>query len=248
VVRLILAVAGLTPLELPPDVFVYPSASFRMPVTLDRPPEVARVRFFVSTDRGRTWQHLKDAKPTDEKIAFAAPRDDLYWFALQVENKDGRRTPESEELLTPSMKVFVNTAKRAVRVEKSYAELRQEAADLRQTVEKLRRRLAAAGVPLPAPVFYTEYFEGGNKVQLSDEMAAKVVEVLAGQSKPFQRTVRVLPRGRFLVGDKTYYLYGDFITSDPGQGVSWADPAFGRFWDELNRVKDDVGRMNGFKP
>jgi hypothetical protein len=64
-------------------------------------------------------------------------------------------------------------------------------------------------------------------VRLSDEMAAKVVEILRGKPKPFERTIRVAPRGYFSVDGKTYPYYG-FLTSHVSKGDSWDDPVLRR--------------------
>ena len=91
---LVLVITGLSPaadpVEIPPDVTEFQSLDLIMPVRLERPRDVSRVRLFVSVDRGLTWKHFKDAGPNDGRIAFSAPRDDLL-VRLQVEMKDGER-------------------------------------------------------------------------------------------------------------------------------------------------------------
>jgi hypothetical protein len=86
-----------------------------------------------------------------------------------------------------------------------------------------------------------------DKVRLSDEMASKLAEIVGRKSKQFKRTFLVLPRGYFVVGGKSYAFYG-CIASDPAEGESWTDPAFDKFWEELNRVNDKLGPLKDFKP
>src|SRR5262245_38593297 len=85
------------------------------------------------------------------------------------------------------------------------------------------------------------------KVRLSDEMAAKLVEIVGRKPKPFERKLLALPRGYFVIGGKPYAFYG-FIASDPAKGNSWDDPVLHKFWEELNRVKDELGPLKDFKP
>jgi len=75
---------------------------------------VHRVRVYVSQDIGKTWRHYTNYEAADDQIVFAARRDGRYWFALQVELKNGKRIPTAKSMLVPDMKVFVNTARRAV--------------------------------------------------------------------------------------------------------------------------------------
>ena len=97
-------------------------------------------------------------------------------------------------------------------------------------------------------VYYASDEKLTEKVQLSDEMAAKVIEVIGRESMPFERRILANPRGYFVVQNKAYSLYGNFITSDPSKGDSWIDPVFSRFWEELNRIKEDLAPLKDFKP
>src|SRR5262245_64155729 len=104
----LLAVASAAPpVELPPDVTEIQTQECRFTLRLGpgRKAEVTQVRLFVSADRGETWKHHKDYKPTDEEMAFRAPRDGVYWFACQVVLKDGTSVPSGKEDLAPSAKV-----------------------------------------------------------------------------------------------------------------------------------------------
>ena len=88
-----------------------------------------------------------------------------------------------------------------------------------------------------------------DKVRLSDEMAAKLAEIVGRKPTPYQRTLRVRPRGFVVVSGKSYAYFG-FLASDPEKGDSWEDPVLGKFWDELNRIeyKVGLGPLKDFKP
>jgi hypothetical protein len=102
---------SLDPAELSRDATEVQSRDFAMPLTLDpdRRDTVKEIRLFVSEDRGKTWKHEKDYKPTDKRVLFSAPRDGVYWFAVQVVSKDGKKDPAELNDLTPAQKVYVNT-------------------------------------------------------------------------------------------------------------------------------------------
>jgi hypothetical protein len=131
------------PIELPKDVFEMDARELAFPVVCDpeRRDKIARIRLYVSEDRGKTWKHHKDCKPTDELLPFTAPRDGLYWFALQVELKDGKSEPADVASLTPAMKIYVNTERKALKAAKSYEDLQREVEELRKTVEQLQKRI-----------------------------------------------------------------------------------------------------------
>jgi hypothetical protein len=133
------------PIERTPGVEEVGSPSFLMPLTFDpsRLGEVEKVRLFVSEDSGKTWQHREDYATTAREVSFLAPRDGLYWFALQAVTKAGKQEPADVKDLTPAMKVLVRTERRAaLKPRKSVAELEREAEELRQTAEELRQRNA----------------------------------------------------------------------------------------------------------
>jgi septal ring factor EnvC (AmiA/AmiB activator) len=102
---------------------------------------IKRVRLFVSEDRGKTWKHENDFKVSDEKATFTARRDGLYYFAIQMVMKDGKRMPDNRRALSPTMKVYVNSQQKTLRVQKSLVDLEKEVNELRKTVEQLQERL-----------------------------------------------------------------------------------------------------------
>src|SRR5690349_6964017 len=82
-------------IELPKDVVEVQQRDFAMPLLFDpnRLDTIERVGLFISEDRGKTWKHKQDCKPNEEQVTFTAPKDGLYWFALQVVLKDGKKEP-----------------------------------------------------------------------------------------------------------------------------------------------------------
>lgn len=118
--------------------------TFIIPFEVDpRPEAIDRLRLFVSLDQGKTWKHAKDAKPTDGKFTYTAPKDGLYWFAVQTVLKDGKNEPEEKDF-DASLKLYVNQERKAVRKPaKSLEDLQREVEELQRTVAQLRRKIKA---------------------------------------------------------------------------------------------------------
>ena len=94
------------PVELPKDVVEIDTHQFALPLQCnpERQRKIERVGVFVSTDHGATWTRWQDYRPTDDVVQFTAPRDGLYWFAVQVVFTDGERQPGSITSLAASLK------------------------------------------------------------------------------------------------------------------------------------------------
>lgn len=129
-------------LKLPDDVVVFNQRALAMPVKLtdDRQGKVKELRLFVSDDRGRSWKQAGAYEPASDKVTFEAPKDGLYWFAVQLVLKDGTRLPDEAKQLSADMKVLVDTSAKRQPVYKSYAELLRENEQLRKRVEELERK------------------------------------------------------------------------------------------------------------
>ena len=117
--------------------------SFAVPLVLDekQKEEAEAVRLLVSEDRGKSWKLVKECKLSDKQVEFHAKRDDLYLFACQAVDKDGKTSPETEAELVPVVRFNVDTAGRIREVENSDSDLRQEVERLRNTLERLERRV-----------------------------------------------------------------------------------------------------------
>jgi hypothetical protein len=104
--------------ELPKDVLEVKDRYFAVPMNInkERKADIETIRVFVSENRGKTWKQSRDYKPADKQLVFAATRDDLYWFAVQIVKKDGTLIPATEAEFLPAMKVYVNTTGKAVTV------------------------------------------------------------------------------------------------------------------------------------
>jgi hypothetical protein len=132
------------PLELPKDVWEIESREIAMPIRVapGKEEKINRLRLYISDDSGKTWKHVADAKPTDDRFTYKATKDGLYWFALQVEFLDGKCGPAELNQLVPAQKVYVNTERKALKPQKSYEDLVSEVEDLRKTVDRLKKRIA----------------------------------------------------------------------------------------------------------
>lgn len=72
------------------------------------------VRLLMSRD-GVRWQVLQEARPGVRGFSFHAPGDGEYFFAVQVEDNRGRRTPETVD--APQLRVVVDGAQPEIRLE-----------------------------------------------------------------------------------------------------------------------------------
>jgi hypothetical protein len=152
---LLLAMSAAPPaLMIDEDVCEIEFKGFTIPITIDprRAKEVGRIQCFVSSDQGKTWKPCGLYKKGTTGVDFLAPRDGVYWFALQITGTDGRKEPESVAKLVPGQKVLVNSEKRAYKVSKKPVSrpptelelLREEVKRLRERVEKLEREKGKA--------------------------------------------------------------------------------------------------------
>lgn len=127
------------PVVLEQDAIESRSAKFRIPyrMSADAKAKADHIRLLVSTDQGKTWKHESDFNPGDD-LKFHAPKDGLYWFAVEAVWKEGKKSAVGGR--SASVKVFVNTQGRLVLRSREEAGLRIEAGG--------RDDLA---VPLPTP-------------------------------------------------------------------------------------------------
>lgn len=84
---------------------------FRIPVEIskDKIPLIQELRLYVSTDRGRTWDMVKVAKPTQEHFTFRAQSDGEYWFTLAHVDQQGRVEPADVTKEPAGLRVVLDT-------------------------------------------------------------------------------------------------------------------------------------------
>jgi hypothetical protein len=83
---------------------------FFIPFTVD--PGDRRIRqilLHVSEDYGRTYQYAGSLPPTEKQFKFTARGEGWYYFTVQTEDQDGRRSPPDLSAAQPGLKVCVDT-------------------------------------------------------------------------------------------------------------------------------------------
>lgn len=83
--------------------------SFHCPLKTD-PASRARINrmvVYTSTDEGKTWKRFTEVGPEVTQFRYDAPRPGLYWFTVQIIDKDGAKFPAEEGKFTAAMKVRV---------------------------------------------------------------------------------------------------------------------------------------------
>ncbi len=108
------AASGAEPSPAPQVKVIYHnSRAFRIPFNIE-PEERARIKdvlLCVSDDRGGSWKPIVSrANPDKRALAFRAPKDGEYWFAVQTLDTEGRLYPPVASAIEPKMKVIVDTA------------------------------------------------------------------------------------------------------------------------------------------
>jgi hypothetical protein len=90
--------------------------TFRIPFDKNNPDfaRVRQLRLHVSRDMGKTWGYAASANPADGSFPFSAPDDGWYWFAVQLEDIDGRLSPADASQFVASLKVCVDTVRPVV--------------------------------------------------------------------------------------------------------------------------------------
>jgi hypothetical protein len=93
-------------------VIYHNSRAFRIPFNIE-PEERARIKevlLCVSEDRGQTWKPVVSRTTPDKRaLAYRAPQDGEYWFAVQTLDTEGKLYPPTNSAIEPKMKVIVDT-------------------------------------------------------------------------------------------------------------------------------------------
>jgi hypothetical protein len=173
----LLLVGNVVP-EPPPPPEPINQRSFTIPVRIDNPASRAEIRelnLLVSRDQGKSWAPSGRVRPEDGGFAFVAPADGVYWFSVQVIDRNGKATPDNPFDARPSRVVLVDTTRPEVKnltAERrdSNVLVRWEVKDdnLKADASKLEYHLADATpdawvpVPIPNPAAMQASFDPGS--------------------------------------------------------------------------------------
>jgi hypothetical protein len=102
-------------IELPRDTIELRMERFAIPVNVQEnaSKQLDGIRLLVSSDQGKTWKLHMTGPAESQPIKFVAPRDGLYWFAMQTIDRDGSFSPRDPQ---PDLKVYINTAGRKIKM------------------------------------------------------------------------------------------------------------------------------------
>ncbi len=93
-------------------VIYHNSRAFRIPFNIE-PEERARIKevlLCVSEDQGQTWKPVVSRTTPDKRaLAYRAPQDGEFWFAVQTLDTEGKLYPPVTSAIEPKMKVIVDT-------------------------------------------------------------------------------------------------------------------------------------------
>src|SRR5262245_61498560 len=84
--------------------------AFKFPVAVEGTPRdtLQEFRLYASEDEGRTWNLVAMAPAASDFIPYTAPRDGMYWFAIQVVRKDGKKFPDNlADIVKPEYAQYV---------------------------------------------------------------------------------------------------------------------------------------------
>jgi hypothetical protein len=139
---LLICLAPPAPDMAEPAVYTIRQRSFRVPVSVEtRRGEVDQITLFVSIDQGKTWREAGVIGPDEDAFRYRAAADGVYWFAVQIQLKNGMKEPADMRMLQPELKVSVELPKKP-EWQAAVAELDDEVKYLRSEVQRLKDRLA----------------------------------------------------------------------------------------------------------
>jgi hypothetical protein len=93
-----------------PQVYFFKERSFEIPVEPIRNRNVGKLVLWVSRDNG-TYSQVATALPTEPSFVYNAAADGWYNFVVQTESVTGELHPARVDLVTPAMRVCVDTVK-----------------------------------------------------------------------------------------------------------------------------------------
>jgi hypothetical protein len=83
---------------------------FEIPFEMSPGRPVKQVLLHASAD-GRTYSQVATAAPRDTRFEYTAAGDGWYYFVVQTEDLDGRRSPPNVALATPGLRVCIDTVR-----------------------------------------------------------------------------------------------------------------------------------------
>jgi hypothetical protein len=170
-----------------PMEFVLNDRDFNIPyrVNPNRAKEIAKLRLYVSTDKGKEWRRVQTVnteKTKDGNFEFHASADGDYWFALQTISKDGMREPK---------KMMLGEA--GLRVMKVEVQTSAKPSDIQSKDDPQRDNLAELSTKLGVAEQRLTRLENEKK-QKAQEIDAKISE-LRSRLEKVEKRLAELERG-----------------------------------------------------
>src|SRR5579885_841308 len=117
-----LAMVGMAVGVAQPPADYYPIKSRSLKLDIDYKPEqrkaIQQVQLCVSRDQGQTWEVADAVLPDQDHFVFAAKDDGLYWLAMLIVFKDGKKDPPDITRVPADriQKLIVDTTAPVVRI------------------------------------------------------------------------------------------------------------------------------------
>jgi hypothetical protein len=90
--------------------YYFPKRLFKIPFNGNKlDPSIQDIFLYVSTDNGKSYQYVTQARRIDNGFRYQANADGHYMFATQTRDQGGRLTPADARNLQPNMRVCVDT-------------------------------------------------------------------------------------------------------------------------------------------
>ena len=102
----------------PADVVYLNQLGIKIPLDIrsaDRQ-HIKELHLYSSTNEGKTWEQQSVIPADQDSFKFYAPRDGLYWFAIDVVDHEGKHNPPDMYKARPSQKIVIDTLRPSVRI------------------------------------------------------------------------------------------------------------------------------------
>jgi hypothetical protein len=120
------------------------SRKFMVPVYISRTErdKIDHLVLYSSSDKGQTWCEVTKVFPDQHSFVFSAPRDGIYWFLVQIIDKDETKEPANFSKTKPNLKVAVATKSRTLWQSLREKKLQEKAAYLYLKVWYLKQSIS----------------------------------------------------------------------------------------------------------